>query len=187
MKYVFYDVYVYSSAPKAAQGIINMLKRASGTEMLKGYFTDFLEAINDLLEKTNEKGRIAKLEMFHNSMVDSLDHKEHGRITIIQKGKQSPKEIARIYYIEVNNFWAKDLGKEHLEMFSFYEGKSKESESDEAGSIKKEEIIEKMVIDIINGVSVEKVADKYVVCANPDLRKKLIDGLKSIVEKGGQE
>lgn len=48
------------------------------------------------------------------------------------------------------------------------------------------DIMKKMVHELENGVSVEEVVDKYTVCASPELRQKLINGLTEIVKKGSE-
>lgn len=186
MKYVFHNVFWSSNAPKAADEIIELLKRTSGSEMMKGFFPSFLEIIKEIIDAANAKGRHAKLMMSHNRMVEYTDHKEHGQISIYQKGKWGQKDVARINYIEVNHFWTYTADKEE-NLVMCHLGKYQEYRQNEyiESFGESDKILRKMVRDIKSGVPVEEVADKYVNCATPELRKQLIDGMKAIVEKGG--
>lgn len=128
MKYVFYDVYWSSSAPKVANEVIDLLKRTSGTEMMKGYLPKYLATIKEMIDTANAKGRHAKLMMSKRKDVRYTDHKEHGQISIYQDGKWGQKDVARIYFIEVNNFWTFDSREENLVMRHFLNIKNREAE-----------------------------------------------------------
>ena len=184
MKYVFYDVYWSSSAPKVANGVIDLLKRTSGSEMMKGYLPKYLATIKEMIDTVNAKGRCAKLMMSNRKSVRYTDHKEHGQISIFQEGKWGQKDVARIHFIEVNNFWTFDSREENLVMCHFLN--SMDGEVEFMTDKEEEDMIEKMLIDLHNGVSVEEVADKYVTCDTPELRQKLIEGMKAIFEEGGK-
>lgn len=184
MKYVFYDVYWSSSAPKVANEVIDLLKRTSGSEMMKGYLPKYLATIKEMIDTANAKGRCAKLMISNKKDVRYTDHKVHGQISIYQDGKWGQKDVARIHFIEVNNFWTFDSGKENLVMRHFLNIKNRETKF--MTGEEKEEILRGMFHDLDNGASVEEVADKYVTCATPELREKLIQGMKAIIEKGGE-
>ena len=49
-----------------------------------------------------------------------------------------------------------------------------------------EELLRKMCLDLASGGDIEEIADKYVKCETPELRQQLIDGLKSVLGKGGE-
>lgn len=44
----------------------------------------------------------------------------------------------------------------------------------------------RMADDLRSGLPAEEVVDMYVTCASPELREKLIDGVKEIIAKGGE-
>lgn len=46
-----------------------------------------------------------------------------------------------------------------------------------------EVLIARMVRDVKTGKNIEQVVDRYVTCATPELRQKLIDGIRQIVGK----
>lgn len=46
-----------------------------------------------------------------------------------------------------------------------------------------EQIIERMVREIKAGIAIEQVVDRSCTCATPELRLKLIDGIRQIVGK----
>lgn len=46
-----------------------------------------------------------------------------------------------------------------------------------------EVLIARMVRDVRAGKNIEQVVDRYVMCATPELRQQLIDGIRQIVGK----
>ncbi len=195
MKYVFYDVFWSASAPKAGLEIIDILKRASGSEMLKGYLPKFLDMLKRKIDEANNSGRHAKFELYHHQGVHYTDHKVHGQIAIHQDAQFGKKDIARLHYIELNSMWAENFASGgELKQWDIAEWEKKRvilEDEDyqakmEAATNEQDEIIEKMVGELKNGAPVEEVIDKYVTCATPELRGKLIDGMKAIVEEGGE-
>ena len=181
MKYVFHDVFWSSSAPKACLDIIEVLKRTSGSEMLTVYLPKFLDLLERKIAEANKNGRHAKFELYHHQNMHNTDHKVHGQICIHQDGMSGKKCIARIDYIEVNQFWTFSSAEGNLELCHFDNSKSRQTDS-----ITADDIMRRMVDDLRSGLPVEEVVDMYVACASPELREKLIDGLKEIVAKGGK-
>lgn len=187
MKYVFHDVFYSASVPKTAQPIIDLFKLAVGSEMLSEYMVKFVADIRDMANNAMRKGRV-KFEVRYSNEKRAYDGCYHGSITLYSPTSSEPKRQAALYFIGVDSLWAEDYRRDKLlTPFKFVEwDKMKMRVANTEDTDKAEEILMNMVGDLQKGVSVEEVADKYVACATPELRKSLIDGMKAIVEKGGE-
>ena len=165
MKYVFHDAFVSASAPKAAEEIIALIKKAVGSEILPQYFPIFFCRLKEMAAEVNEKGKVTlTVELYEQKNL-------HGEgivnrsIHVTRKRNYGYDDVARLYCVSVKSEWVPEA-----------------KEESKSGS----DIIRRMAEDLQNGVSEEAVADKYAVCASQELREELIDGLKAIVKKGGE-
>lgn len=167
MKYVFYDAFVSSSAPKAAKEIIELMTKAVGSEMLPTYLPRFFCQLKEMAAEVSSKGKIKlTVEMTQAKNIYGEDIVNRG-IYLRRTRMYCSDDVARLFCVSVKTEWKPEDEEEELK----------------SG----DDIIRRMAEDLKNGVSEEAVADKYVVCANPDLRKEMIDRLKSIAEKGGDQ
>lgn len=184
MKYVFYDIFYAASAPKAAADIIAYMKGSVGSEMLTGYMEKYVAGIRQMVKEANEKRKMQMMVDYTNQV--NWNHgRRSGTIRVYKHAPYGYNDIARLYFVEVDSMWA-ESSDGVLRQFTFSEwDRLKMRVANNIHPDKVDEILRKMVSDLKNGVPVEEVADKYVTFATPELRKKLIDGMKAFVEKGG--
>ena len=116
MKYVFTDVKVYSGMPRYTEEISDYLVRSVGSEILTVLFPKYLESIEKIIGEIIPRN---KVEMSVVKIVDNLDKRIHGHITITKKVKNGVDVVAVLSFVEVNNMWA-EYGNE-LKQFSFIE------------------------------------------------------------------
>lgn len=166
MKYVFHNAFVSSSAPKAAEEIISLIKKAVGSEMLPKYFPIFFCRLKEMAAEANEKGKVTLTVELHEEKNIHGEGIVNRSIHVTRKRNYGYDDVARLYCVSVKSEWIPEVEEEELK-----------SDVD---------IIRRMAEDLQNGVSEEAVADKYAVCASQELREELIDGLKAIVKKGGE-
>lgn len=166
MKYVFYEAFVSASAPKAAEEIIALIKKAVGSEMLPQYFPKFFCRLKEMAAEVTEKGKMT-LTVELNEVENPHGKGIVNRIIQVRRFRDyGIDDVARLFCVSVKSEWIPEVEEEELK----------------SGS----DIIRRMAEDLQNGVSEEAVADKYAVCASQELREELIDGLKAIVKKGGE-
>ena len=121
MKYVFYQVFYSSSAPKAAGEIIQMMKQTVGSEMLKMYYPEFFKALKDLVVAANASGKHAPFRIESNSGIRYDDNRKHGQISVFQPYKWGQKDVARLEYIEVDSMWAARTPHGDIKQYTFTE------------------------------------------------------------------
>ena len=212
MKYVFYDVYYSASAPKTAAKIVAFMKGAVGCEMLTVYLEKFVATIRQLVEDANATGRV-DIEMSKKVDRHYNDGCRHGQIAVYSKSRYGFKDIARLHFIEVDRLMVERYQSMELKQYTFNEldkkiltmekelkpattcaknlmGEMKLVEKKESEEDRAEDLIIKIYLELAAGGDVATIADKYVHCATPELRQKLIDGMTRIrdehEQKGGE-
>lgn len=108
MNIVFYNFFYSASAPKCAMGIIDLIKRTSGSIMRKEYLKKYIAMLKWMIEETNTSGRHAKIEISLYEGKHYNDDKVHGQISVYNMGQYGKKDIARIDYIEEGYGWQLD-------------------------------------------------------------------------------
>lgn len=186
MKYVFHSIFYSASAPKSAKEVIEYMKATVGTEMLTSYFPRFLGIIQGMVDKVNATKRV-HIKMENYSCIQHDDGRRHGQISIFSDGKWGKKDMARLDYIEVDSMWAEDASaRNELKQFTFNQWDKMKYQAEIEETVDEAEgLLKQMVNELREGRNVEEVVDKYVKCANSELREKLISGIKNITQKGG--
>ena len=185
MKYVFHGIFYAASAPKSAAEVIAFMKDAVGSEMLTSYFPKFLKIIHSMVDKANATKRVSIVVDIY-SGIQYDDGRRHGVISLYTKGTMGQKDIARLFYIEVDTMWAEDARDGKLKHFTFNQWDKMKFQAEKEETVDEAEgLLKQMVNELREGRNVEEVVDKYVKCANSELREKLISGIKNITQKGG--
>ena len=120
MSYVFHNVFYSSSAPKAANEIIDLMKRTSGSEIGEEELQVYIDKLKEKIEKANASGRHQRIQISHSQDIHYTDMKVHGQIRVFANSKWGEKDIARLDYIQVNYGWRVD-SQNVLYMFSYSE------------------------------------------------------------------
>ena len=120
MKYVFYDAFVSASAPKAAEEIIALIKKAVGSEMLPVYFPKFVCRLKEMSAEVTEKGKMTlTVELTKGENIHGKGIVNRG-IYVRRKRNYGYDDVARLFCVSVESLWAEKYSGE-LEKFSFSE------------------------------------------------------------------
>lgn len=120
MSYVFHNVFYSSSSIKAANDIIDLMKRTSGSEMREEDLPVYIAKLKEEIEKGNNTGRHARIALTHIQSKHFTDKKVHGQISVYTLGREGKKDIARLDYIQVSYGWRIDT-QNVLYMYPFTE------------------------------------------------------------------
>ena len=120
MKYVFHDAFVSSSAPKAAQEIIELMRKAVGSEMLPCYFPKFFCRLKEMAAEVTSKGRIKlTVELTEVNNIYGMGIVNRG-IYLMREKNYGHDDVARLFCVSVDSMWAENSLK-NLEKYTFNE------------------------------------------------------------------
>lgn len=186
MKYVFYHIFYPANAPKSALDLIHFVASAVGTEMQPDYYQEFVKEVRRRVDEINKKGRI-HLDVSL-STCESGRPMRNGQVCISSPRKWGADDIVRLSFIRVDSLWTENF-QGNLQKISFdkwdrmkYEVEKKQVEE----SREADELLIRMITDLSTGRDIEETVDDYVKCETPELRQKLIDGIKEGMEEGGE-
>ena len=184
-KYVFFDLFAMSGLPKYMDGLVAYMKVMVGSEILTVQFDALVRTIQETVEQINQ-ARGAQMIVRTNTHVDEWLGRKTVKVFIYKRpNDESP--VIRLYGVEVYCMWAEYAGE--LKPFTFKQWnmlKERVRRRDASAIDEAEDLMVKMSKELQSGVSVEEVADRYVRCQTPELRQQLIDGMKSVLGKGGE-
>lgn len=129
MKYVFYEAFVSASAPKAAEEIIALIKKAVGSEMLPVYFPKFFCRLKEMAAEANEKGKVTLTVELHEAKNLHGEGIVNRSIHVTRKRNYGYDDVARLFCVSVESLWAEKYSGD-LEKFSFSEWDRRRRESE---------------------------------------------------------
>ena len=186
MKYVFYHIFYPANAPKSALDLIHFVASAVGTEMLPNYYQEFVKEVRRRVDEINKKGRI-HLDVSLPTCESGIPMR-NGQVRISSPRKWGADDIVRLSFIRVDSLWTENtvgkLVKVPFKVLDRVKVKVEKKQGEE--SRKAEELLIRMITDLSTGRDIEEMVDDYVKCETPELRQKLIDGIKEGMEKGGE-